>query len=639
MPIIWDDGGAPELTLRQKIIGTLNRVAMAIVNGISEPIKQGLHNLNDWTWGKLEDDVKEMLGPTLTYVRDMEGMPDFVKAPINRFLASHSPVGPFVIGAVLAVAVSGIIGAFLTGPLRIVSMGWMRIFRAARPSYRDAGEWRAKGYLAPDTARSWLEDMGMPNEAITAIFSNADLLPTIPIIADMMYRKYITPDGARLLLKQLGYRENWIDGILETYKLLPTMANLVLFAVREAFTPEVAERFGQYEDFPEPMMPWAEKIGMTREVARLFWASHWGLPSPSQGFAMYHRGIIGWDDLNLLLKSLDIMPFWRDKLLGITYTLPTRVDIRRMYSMRLITRDQAAEMYRQRGYSPENIELQMTLADKLTKGTDKDLTRADIVNAYTKLGWDREEAVEMLAELGYDLPEIDYYLNYADYQRTKEYTDTAEKLIKTQYVRGIVDQATANGRLGELGESAAQIATLVALWTLEKDAQPEHPTVAQLGDFYERRIISGPQYDAELSHLNYTRDYIGWIHAALDSRIAEENARKSAAELRVEMARHRYPTLADLGSWLQAALIDWPTYHQRILELGYSREDADRFTEAQRQRSAGRPAFPSRADLGRWLQSGLIDEPAYIDRLAGLGYSPEDIAKYLAELRAAQPGV
>ncbi len=58
------------------------------------------------------------------------------------------------------------------------------------------------------------------------------------------------------------------------------------------------------------------------------------------------------------------------------------------------------------------------------------------------------------------------------------------------------------------------------------------------------------------------------IHAALDSRIAEENARKSAADLRVEMARHRYPTLADLGSWLQAALIDWPTYHQRILELG-----------------------------------------------------------------------
>ncbi|MDP2952630.1 MAG: hypothetical protein Q8O76_04870, partial [Chloroflexota bacterium] len=283
MPIIWDDGGAPQLTLRQKIIGTLNHVAMAIVNGISEPIKQGLHALNDWTWGKLEDDVKEMLGPTLTYVRGMEGMPDFVKAPIDRFLASHSPVGPFVIGAVLAVAVSGIIGAFLTGPLRLVSMGWMRIFRAARPSYRDVGEWLAKGYLGLAEAQGWLEDMGMPDATISAIRNSAHLLPTIPIIADMMYRKLITRDGARVLLKQLGYRDEWVDSILETYTLLPTMANLVLFAVREAFTPEIAERFGQYQDFPEAMMPWAEKIGFPREVARMFWASHWSLPSPSQG--------------------------------------------------------------------------------------------------------------------------------------------------------------------------------------------------------------------------------------------------------------------------------------------------------------------------------------------------------------------
>ncbi|GAH93918.1 unnamed protein product, partial [marine sediment metagenome] len=41
---------------------------------------------------------------------------------------------------------------------------------------------------------------------------------------------------------------------------------------------------------------------------------HWSLPSPSQGFEMLHRGVIDEAELNMLLRALDIMPFWREKL-------------------------------------------------------------------------------------------------------------------------------------------------------------------------------------------------------------------------------------------------------------------------------------------------------------------------------------
>jgi hypothetical protein len=663
MPIIWDEGGGPQLTLRQKIIATINSGAMAIVNGISEPIKTGLHNLHDWILVELEADVKKMLGPTLVKVRDMEGMPDMVKETIDLYLASHSPQGVPSTSNVVALVCGALIGNIILGPLRLLNMQIMKKLRPGRPSYRDIIEGAHRLGTVKEYVKDWLDEMGFPDDIQDFLWGSMWSKLSIPIVAELQHRGEISPEEARTYIMEQGYGYNTASLIQKTFELLPTMSDLIRFAIRDVFAPEIARAFGQFDEFPTAEDPqygsflgWAKKIGLPEDVAMMFWASKWTLPSPAQGFAMYHRMVreptafsgvavgsdekgpyyraIDWEHLNLLLRALDIMPAWRAKLLETQYTLPTRIDIRRALLNGLVTEENAIRMYRMRGYDEESVELQLKLARGIGTAGNKELTKADIINAYTKLGWDRAEAVEMLAELGYDPGEIDYYLDYADYQRAKEYTDTAEKLIKTQYVRGIIDQTTANGRLAEMGETAAQISVLMQLWTLEKEATTEHPSVSQLTDFYSRRIIAGPRLEAELSHLNYTSEYISWIHSAIDSRIAEENAKKSAAELRSEMTRHHYPTLSDLDSWLEVGIIDYATYRQRILDLGYSPVDADRFVEEQRRKLAGQPAFPSRADLGRWFLTNIISRGQYIGRMLELGYTRADIDLYLAEMYA-----
>ncbi|GAH79863.1 unnamed protein product, partial [marine sediment metagenome] len=75
---------------------------------------------------------------------------------------------------------------------------------------------------------------------------------------------------------------------------------------------------------------WAGKKGLSKEWSERYWAAHWNLPSPQQGFEMLHRGVINVSELNMLLRALDVMPFWRDKLTAIAFRRLTRVDIRRM---------------------------------------------------------------------------------------------------------------------------------------------------------------------------------------------------------------------------------------------------------------------------------------------------------------------
>ena len=52
------------------------------------------------------------------------------------------------------------------------------------------------------------------------------------------------------------------------------------------------------------------------------------------------------------------------------------------------------------------------------------------------------------------------------------------------------------------------------------------------------------------------------------------------------------------------------------------------------ERIAGRPAFPSRAELGRWYGLGIITRDLYISRMEELRYSRADINRYLEELEA-----
>lgn len=151
-------------------------------------------------------------------------------------------------------------------------------------------------------------------------------------------------------LTKTGIHSNYLNLYKELAYEIPPVADIITMAVREAFTPDIAARFGQYEGLPSEYVSWVQKKGLSKEWAERYWAAHWSLPSPQQGFEMLHRGIINRDDLFMLLRALDIMPFWRDKMVSMAYTLFTRVDIRRMYNIGVLNADGVHQAYMELGY-------------------------------------------------------------------------------------------------------------------------------------------------------------------------------------------------------------------------------------------------------------------------------------------------
>ncbi len=147
---------------------------------------------------------------------------------------------------------------------------------------------------------------GASDKAILSDLGHADLHPdyqqkyydavrTKPATTDLIQWHLRQDDDMRSLdddLRKVGIHPDYYDLYHTLAEPIPPIADLITMAVREAFSPDVAIRFGQYEDFPEPFADYARQKGMTEEWAKRYWAAHWNLPSPQQGFAMLHRGVI-----------------------------------------------------------------------------------------------------------------------------------------------------------------------------------------------------------------------------------------------------------------------------------------------------------------------------------------------------------
>ncbi|GAI22279.1 unnamed protein product, partial [marine sediment metagenome] len=149
-----------------------------------------------------------------------------------------------------------------------------------------------------------------------------DAVLTKPSSTDIVaysLRKDPSLTGLPASLTKIGIHPDYTDVYRTLANPIPPVADIITMAVREAFSPAIAERFGQYEDFPPDFERYASMKGLTPEWSKRYWAAHWSLPSPQQGFEMLHRGIINEDELRMLMRALDIMPFWRDKLMQMSY--------------------------------------------------------------------------------------------------------------------------------------------------------------------------------------------------------------------------------------------------------------------------------------------------------------------------------
>jgi len=290
------------------------------------------------------------------------------------------------------------------------------------------------------------------------------------------------------------------------------VSDLVGMAVREAFSPEIVERFGQLEDFPEDFAKFGALQGVSREWAERYWAAHWSLPSLQMGFEMLHRRVISQDDLNLLMRAQDIMPFWRDKLTAISFAPFTRVDIRRMHKLGILTAAQVQDAYKDIGYDDEKSALLRDFTVRLNAPKPAEnpdelaaLTRASILGFFRDGVINADRARTLLLDVGVSEQAAALFISSEemDIERTDRKDQVA--LILEQSNAGILSFEDAQDQLSTLGlETVEQERAIIKLLRQEA-ARTRLPTRTRLDKMLEAGLITEIEFLATLQKQGFAR--------------------------------------------------------------------------------------------------------------------------------------
>jgi len=302
---------------------------------------------------------------------------------------------------------------------------------------------------------------------------------------------------------------------------------------------------------------------------------------------MLHRGIIDENELKLLLRALDVLPYWRERLIKLSYVPYTRVDIRRMYQLGILNYD-------------------------------------EVVRAYKDLGYDDEKA-RNLADftVAYYTPEDQSELDQIKLLTRGVYTEA--------YKRGILSEIEFRNSLLELGYQDKDVELLVQLARAERDVIESKPQYLPRKERITTIILEA--YNRGVIAANEVVQHLEWVGYTEQESLAlvQETDYTYYVKMRgtfIEWIHDNYVNRTYTRSEAQAAMskvVPSPSELERLFDLW----DVER--EARTRK-------PTEAQFRAALMAGIIDIDGYKEELRGLGY-PEKYVELLATLATSKMGV
>jgi hypothetical protein len=371
-----------------------------------------------------------------------------------------------------------------------------------------------RGKITEQDMGSQLQRLGLNDESISKLQTVAEQVLSYQDSFEAYRRGLLSDSELESRLMALGIPSVDVALHKELAFPIPGIQDLIRFAVREVFTPETRIAYGMDNDLPPDFVNKAKLVGLSEEWAKAYWAAHWELPSPSQGYEMLHRGLIGPEELDGLLKSLDYMPYWRDKLIQLNYNPITRVDLRRLYQLNVIDEVKLKRGYLDLGYNEENAgyltewtikSLEKDSED--SKQANKDLTVAEVLSLYKESVIDRATTATMLSDCGYDENETEYKLTLAELAIYKDDKKLVLDTLKTKYQHGLLDYNGLVNELGKLNIPTAEAENYLVKWEKTTPINVKVPTNKEMGDMVKGGYLGSDEMYQEIRRQGYSEQW------------------------------------------------------------------------------------------------------------------------------------
>lgn len=402
------------------------------------------------------------------------------------------------------------------------------------------------------------------------LFAEADKkLPDINSLVTYFLRGKINTPEFEYVLKEMDFSVDAIEMLKEAIRVIPSPNDLTRIADKRIWGLNLPEKYGQYAELPQQYIDYMKQSGYDQQFTKWFWAAHWELPSPNQIFEMYQRHVINQEDMQAYLALTDWLPFFRDKLLAISYNPLTRVDIRRMYALGMFTPQELVTRYEAIGFSPADSQLMANFTIKFNgddEAKELEALKNKIANQvealYVRGKLTRNEALNRLVALGKDRQFAELVLNFLTFEqyanstkpKLETYKNKAINLLIAQYLKGHYSKENTFQGLIQAGLSESEANEEIRFAEIERQALYTQDLI----NTYETRFINGldsqSQFVSKLSQLGLNAGEIGQAIVEADMKLQK---------------RFKMPTEKQIQTWYAAEVITIDDVIKYLNALGY----------------------------------------------------------------------
>jgi len=333
-------------------------------------------------------------------------------------------------------------------------------------------------------------------------------------------------------LKQHGFTDKEINILREISYAYPSPTDFIRFAVREVFTDDKETKEALSAEFPEDIVPYAEKAGMRKDVLMWYWMAHWELPSPTQVYEMLHRlnpdvlRVRGdaYKEMDLdidkikttketvefYLKQADYDKRWRERLLAISYSPLTRVDLRRIYELGLIGDEELLARLMELGYTKKDAELMVEFYKTFKQEEAKTFAKTEIkyLLYYGIIG--DAEAKVMLERLGYSEEDAKTLIELWKVKLAEKDMRETQQFVRDAYALGEITRAEAERMLKEAGLSDEVIAVVLDKEDKRRLSSQKLPSASTIVKWLKLGIITKDVAYRLLKRINVAEDVIDY---------------------------------------------------------------------------------------------------------------------------------
>lgn len=500
----WKQGDG----LGRKIEVMFTRFAQRVIHWGSDFVSDRMVDIFDNSMKILQPGARRMFDSILTWAENQEYMPDEFKKMIADVKKEQGEAAILGILITILSIIFTIFGGMFAPVARRMEHFTDVIVRSWIPSPADVMDMERRGLLPPEQLVTYYGRTGIETNMIDKMKELTRAFPTVGELIAGRWRGKISDADFRQYMKWMRYDDKEIELYNALSEQLPPISDILLMLRREAFQDDIAAKYGYEEEYPAAIEEHLAKIGYDPKWGKMYYRAGWTVPSPTMGYEMLHRGLIDRDTLDDLLKIADYPPFWREKLMDVSYSVLTRVDVRRLLQAGLIDEGKAEETYNRMGYSPEDAKLLTEFAILGITQDERDLTKTDVLNLYEEGVIDRGATSANLVKMGYDGEEAETILKLADVNIAKAARTDLINYVKERFIAKQIDEAGARNELTQIGLKSQSVERYVMNWARAQEVDTALPTMADVKRWYLGSYIEEAKARSLLDLHKHTSEHI-----------------------------------------------------------------------------------------------------------------------------------